>query len=174
MRWFWIDRFVEFISGQRCAALKCVALDEEVLDEYLPGFPVLPSSVMIEGLAQCGGILIAESQDFAKRVVLAKVSSAVFYTPAIPGDQLVYRAVLDSVQNDGAVAHGTIHRGEELLAEVQLMFAFLDDSRFGTQMLFAPDDLRCMLQLMRLYEVAVDQDGQPLSVSRNLYGSVVS
>ncbi len=85
MRWFWIDRFTEFVSGQRSAAVKCVALDEEVLDEYLPGYPILPCSVMIEGLAQCGGVLVAEACQFLKRVVLAKVASAEFSASAVPG-----------------------------------------------------------------------------------------
>ena len=55
MRWFWIDRFTEFESGQRAVAIKNVALSEEQLDDHLPGFPVMPNSLIIEGMAQTGG-----------------------------------------------------------------------------------------------------------------------
>jgi 3-hydroxyacyl-[acyl-carrier-protein] dehydratase len=123
---------------------------------------------MIEGLAQCGGILVAESLNFEKRVVLAKVSTATFHQPAVPGDQLVYQVILGPVQEEGAVVHCTISRGDEQIATAELMFAFLDDSRFGTKSLFAPEDLRGMLHLMKMYDVAVDADGKPLAVSPNL------
>jgi 3-hydroxyacyl-[acyl-carrier-protein] dehydratase len=174
MRWFWVDRFTEFVSGKECSAIKCVSLVEEAVDEYIPGYPVLPCSVMIEGLAQCGGILVAETFDFDKRVVLAKVNSASFQSPAVPGDRLRYHVVLDSVQEEGAVVDCTVHREDELVATAQLMFAFLDDSRFGTTTLFAPEDLRGMLLAMKLYDVAVDAQGKPLSVSRRLYSANAS
>ena len=57
MRWMWIDRFVEFVRGQRSVAIKNVSLTEEPLSDYLPGFPVLPCSLIVEGLAWTGGIL---------------------------------------------------------------------------------------------------------------------
>lgn len=168
MRWMWVDRFVRFVSGQQAEAIKNVALDQEPVDEYLPGYPVFPCSLMIEGLAQAGGILVSEHFDFDKRVVLAKVGSARFERPARPGDQLRYTTTLESVQHDGALVTGLVHEGGSLLAEVQLMFAFLD-ARFGSESLFAASDLRNMLQLMRLYEVAVDAEGNPLEVSKNLF-----
>jgi 3-hydroxyacyl-[acyl-carrier-protein] dehydratase len=168
MRWLWVDRFTEFVSGHRCAAVKCVALDEEVLDRY-SALPVFPCSVMIEGLAQCGGILVSEHVQFAKRVVLAKVVQAVFHEPAMAGDQLKYTAVLESVQPEGAIVQCTVHNQDLLLAELQLMFAYLDDSFLANQRFFAPADLRHMLHLMRMYDVAVDAEGRPLAVSDNLF-----
>ena len=165
MRWFWIDRFDSFQSGSEATAVKNVALDEEALDYYCPGYPYLPSTLIIEGLAQLGGILVSEHFEFRKRVVLAKVAKAEFYRPATPGDQLRYHAVLESAQDDGAMVTCTSHIGEQPQADVQLMFAFLDEDRFGEQLLFAPDDLKAMLQLMSFFEVAVDASGEPLPVT---------
>ena len=78
MRWFWIDRFTEFVSGQCAKGIKNVTMDEEVVDGYWPDYPILPSTLIIEGMAQLGGILVAEHHQFEKQVVLAKVSKASF------------------------------------------------------------------------------------------------
>lgn len=165
MRWLWIDRFESFHSGSEATAIKNVALDEEALDYYCPGFPYLPSTLIIEGLAQLGGILVSEHFDFRKRVVLAKVANAVFHRPARPGDQLRYHAVLESAQDDGAMVTCTSRLGEDPQADVQLMFAFLDDARFGQHTLFAPEELKSMLQLMSFFDVAVDASGDLLAVT---------
>ena len=90
MRWFWIDRFTEFASGSHAKGIKNVTLGEEVLDEYCPGFPMYPPTLIIEGMAQLGGILVAEHFSFEKHVVLAKVGKSKFQQPARPGDQLFY------------------------------------------------------------------------------------
>lgn len=168
MRWFWIDRFTYFRRRDRAEAIKNVSLAEDPVDEYMPGHPVFPSTLIIEGLAQTGGILVADVFDFRERVVLAKVGSAKFHQPARPGDTLEYSATIDDLQNDGAVISATSHCGGKLQAEVQMLFAFLDEERFGTGQLFNPADLLIMLRLMRLWEVAVDEDGNPLPLSKNL------
>ena len=73
MRWFWIDRFTEFQSGQTATAIKNVTLAEEHLHDHFPGFPVMPASLMLEGMAQTGGILLGEKHHFEHIVILAKV-----------------------------------------------------------------------------------------------------
>ena len=69
MRWFWIDRFEKFQVGKQAVTLKNVTLSEEPIDDYLPGIPHYPHSLMIEGMAQTGGLLISQMQDFTQRVV---------------------------------------------------------------------------------------------------------
>jgi 3-hydroxyacyl-[acyl-carrier-protein] dehydratase len=168
MRWFWIDRFTEFRSGSHAAAVKNVALDQEAVDDYCPHYTYLPNTLIIEGLAQLGGILVAEHFGFAKRVVLAKVGRAVFFDPARGGDQLEYRVRLVSAQEDGAVVEGQSHCAGTPQAEIQLMFAFLDETRFAHGPMFGPGDLLGMLEAMQFYDVATDSDGNPLAVHANL------
>ena len=55
MRWLWIDRFTEFVSGSHARGFKNVTLAEEVIDDYSPSFPLLPATLIIESLAQLGG-----------------------------------------------------------------------------------------------------------------------
>ena len=60
MRWIWIDRFVEFVDGSHAKAIKNVSLSEDHLHDHFPGFPVMPQSLMLEGMAQTGGILLGK------------------------------------------------------------------------------------------------------------------
>ena len=94
MRWFWIDRFTEFVSGQRASAVKSVSLSEDPVDEYAPGRTYCPTSIIIEGLAQAGGLLIGQMSDFKDRVVLAKITKSKFNFQAYPGDTLQYLSLI--------------------------------------------------------------------------------
>jgi 3-hydroxyacyl-[acyl-carrier-protein] dehydratase len=163
MRWFWIDRFTEFASGSHAKGIKNVTLDEEAVDGYCPGFPMLPPTLIIEGMAQLGGVMVAEHFSFEKHVVLAKVGRANFLRPARQGDQLFYTVRLDGVQDMGATVIGESHCDGELQAEIDLMFAFLEEGRFTDGPLFGPGDLRSMLRAMNFFQVAVDSDGNPVS-----------
>ena len=159
MRWFWVDQFTEFVSGSHAKGIKNVSLAEEAVDEYCPGFPFLPPALIIEGMAQLGGILIAEHYDFNKRVVLAKDGKAKFLAPALTGQQLEYDVRLDAVQDNGGTVTSTSHCGGQLQAEIDLMFAFLEDGHLIDGPLFEPGDLRVMLRIMKFFSVAIDADG---------------
>jgi 3-hydroxyacyl-[acyl-carrier-protein] dehydratase len=158
MRWFWIDRFTEFVRDTRATTIKNVCFGEEPIDDYSPGHPHYPHSLMIEGMAQTGGLLVSEPAGFLRKTVLAKVSKAVFHRLAVPGDQLVLKAEVQDKQPTGAVISGVITASGELVAELELWFAFLDE-RFGETALFPPEDLLRTLRILKLFEVAVDQNG---------------
>ena len=164
MRWFWIDRFREFDSGRSAVAVKNVSLAEEHLHDHFPGAPVMPNSLVIEGLAQTGGLLVAEHGGFNERVVLAKVAKATFHFPAVPGDTLVYHVTIEDINKDGAIVSGVSRVGERLQAEVQIVFAHLSEAAAGKS-LFDPGTLLAMLKLLRVFEVGRDAQGHPLEIS---------
>lgn len=163
MRWYWVDRFLEFERGRRAVSVKSIALDEEVLDDYLPGYPAIPFSVMIEGMAQTAGLLVAEKGGYEHRVVLAKVGKAVQHQYCLAGETLRYEATVLDIQSDGAIAKVTCHVGDELRAEVEMMFAFLDD-RFPPGPLFHPEDFAVLLRTFGIYDVGKDEQGNPLEM----------
>ncbi|MCO6457121.1 MAG: beta-hydroxyacyl-ACP dehydratase [Pirellulaceae bacterium] len=167
MRWFWIDRFLEFESGRRAVAVKAVSLAEEQIDAYMPGYPVMPGSLIVEGLAQTGGLLVGEHNGFRERVVLAKLGKAVFHRHAVPGDVLRYTAEVEDIRPDGAIVKGTSHLGELLQAEIELVFAHLDDRFTGVEQ-FYPADFLAMLRCFGLYDVGRGADGGPLRVPAHL------
>lgn len=163
MRWFWIDRFIEFQSGHHAVATKNVTLAEEHVIDYVPGFPVLPPTLVIEGMAQTGGILVAEQSDFRERVILAKIAQARFHEHPQPGDTLAYTVTMQTSQMGGTLVKGTSHISDRLHAEINLFFAQLDD-RFAGVELFEPARLCQWLRSLRLFEVGKKADGTPLTI----------
>ena len=168
MRWFWIDRFTEFVSGESAVAIKNVSLSEEPVDEYAPGRTYFPSSLIIEGLAQTGGLLLGQISDFKDRVVLAKISNSKFYCEAYPGDTLTYRVTLHNQLANGATVQGTSHIGDKLQGEIELMFASLDDERFENVELFEPAQFCRMIRILRLFDVGVYPDGSQILVPEHM------
>lgn len=131
MRWIWIDKFVEFHSGRRAVAVKNVTLAEEHLHDHFPGFPVMPECLMIEAMAQTAGILVGEANDFQEKVVLAKISKAVFFDFVRPGDSLRIEAEIQSIAAEAAGTSGKIWSGDRLIAEIDLMFSHIDQNLAG-------------------------------------------
>jgi len=131
MRWIWIDKFVEFKSGERAVAIKNVTLAEEHLHDHFPGFAVMPESLMIEAMAQTSGILVGEAKKFQEKVILAKIKKAVFYDYVKPGDTLKLDAKIESIAPEAASTSGKITVGEKLIAEIDLMFSHIDQNLAG-------------------------------------------
>ena len=86
MRWIWIDRFVAFESGRSATAVKALSAAEDHFADHFPGYPVMPAALILEGLAQTGGILVGEARRFKEKVVLAKVPAATFHRDALAGE----------------------------------------------------------------------------------------
>ena len=102
MRWIWIDRFVEFQSGKSARAVKNLSQAEDHFADHFPGWPVMPAALILEGLAQTGGILVGEANQFREKVVLAKIPKAVFHREAMAGEQLVYEVEVLHLRPEGA------------------------------------------------------------------------
>jgi 3-hydroxyacyl-[acyl-carrier-protein] dehydratase len=131
MRWIWIDKFVEFHSGQSAVAVKNVSLAEEHLHDHFPGFPVMPESLMIEAMAQTSGILVGEVNHFKEKVILAKIKKCVFFDYVRPGDTLKLSTKIESIAPEAASTSGRITYDEKLVAEIDLMFSHIDQNLAG-------------------------------------------
>jgi 3-hydroxyacyl-[acyl-carrier-protein] dehydratase len=172
MRWYWIDRFVEFESGRYAKAIKNISLAEEHLHDHFPNYPMIPNSLVIEGLAQTGGLLVCEYNQFAEKVVLAKIPRAEFFCEAVPGDTLTYTATIEYVKREGAMVSATSHKRDVLHAEVEIVFAHLNDSRMGS--LFDPAVFLRMMRLLGAFDVGHAADGSPLVPPPRLLEAVES
>lgn len=128
MRWIWIDKFVEFVPNERASAIKNVTRAEEHLYDDEPQRPILPPSLMIEGMAQTAGILVGEARGFAENVILAKIRRACFDDYAGPGDQLRYDAAIDSLDDKAAVSSGHVFINGEPIGQVDLIFSHVNQS----------------------------------------------
>ncbi len=168
MRWFWLDRYSEFVCGSHGTAVKCLSLSEDHLDDHWPSYPVMPNTLVAEGMAQCGGLLVSELYDFNELVVLAKFAKCTFEGEARPGDVIQYRAVIEQVKDFGAAVtvKGTIDGRP--FSEADIFFArYSADSNEETKgrVLFNPTDLLKWLRVVGVFTVGIKRDGTRLRES---------
>ncbi len=131
MRWIWIDKFVEFTPKTSATAIKNVTLAEEHLHDLYPAFPIVPHSLIIEGMAQTAGILVGEARNFAEKVILAKIGRATFHRLVRPGDTLRFAARIEQLSEHGAAISGTVTAGVEPVADIEMMFSHIDQNMAG-------------------------------------------
>jgi 3-hydroxyacyl-[acyl-carrier-protein] dehydratase len=133
MRWIWIDKFTEFTSRTSATAVKNVSLAEEHLHDLYPAFPIVPHSLIVEGMAQTAGILVGEARNFEEKVILAKIGKATFHRLVRPGETIQYAAKIDQLNEQGASISGTVTSGGNLVAEIELMFSHIDQNMAGLE-----------------------------------------
>lgn len=154
MRWIWIDRFLDFQRGKSARALKNLSLAEEYFADHFPGYPVMPGALILEGLAQTGGILVGEANDFREKVVLAKIPYARFRRDVLAGEQLTYEVEILTLRPEGAAVQGKAFVAGELVAEAELFFAHLDQARsqqlFGDHNFVFSGELKHLLGLAKV------------------------
>ena len=98
------------------------------MHDHFPGFAVMPTSLILEGLAQTGGILLGEKHNFDHIVILAKIPKAEFHSWAVPGDTLTYTANLVNAHEAGGSVECTAHVGDRLVTTAEIVFVHLDQS----------------------------------------------
>jgi 3-hydroxyacyl-[acyl-carrier-protein] dehydratase len=135
-------------------------LAEDYLHDHFPQYPIFPNSLVIEGMAQTGGLLVCEHNQFTEKVILAKVPKVQFFCPARPGDTLTYMTVLEGVNPEGAHVSATSHIGDRLQAQAEIVFAHLNAPWLGT--FFSPEAFLSMMRVFGAYKVGRAADGSPL------------
>lgn len=149
MRWIWIDRFLAYEKGKSATTAKYLSLAEDFLTAHFPGYPVMPAPLILEGMAQTGGILVGDATDFREKVVLAKVTRAQFTGEAVAGQELVYEVELVSLRSEGSVITGKVSADGVPIGEAEIQFAHLDNTRagqmFGEQNFVFTGELKRML-----------------------------
>jgi 3-hydroxyacyl-[acyl-carrier-protein] dehydratase len=140
----WIDRVTELERGHRMVAIKNVSLAEEHLHDHfaatevLPSLPVMPATLIIEGMAQTAGMLVGHANHFREKVVLAKVSRAELDQDVGPGHTLRYTATIERMDEGGASTLGTVElidpaerSAPRVIGRIDLIFSHLDRNRTG-------------------------------------------
>jgi 3-hydroxyacyl-[acyl-carrier-protein] dehydratase len=131
VRWIWIDKFTEFTSKASATAIKNVSLAEEHLHDLYPAFPIVPHSLIVEGMAQTAGILVGEARGFKEKVILAKVGKATFHRLVRPGETIRYSATVEQLNEQGASIRGVVTSAGQPVADIELMFSHIDQNMQG-------------------------------------------
>ncbi|MFQ5807287.1 MAG: 3-hydroxyacyl-ACP dehydratase FabZ family protein [Phycisphaerae bacterium] len=162
MRWIWIDRFEEFESGVRAVAVKNVTLAEDHLHDHFPDFPIMPASLLIEGMAQTAGILVGEARKFEEKVILAKLKRAVFHSLVQPGETIRHEATIEQITDSAASTTGRITVGDRLVGEVDIVFSHIDQNIGGLE--FPEENFVFTADFMSLLNAFRQRSGERISL----------
>jgi len=129
-----IDRVEELSIGESIKAYKNVTYNEQIFQGHFPGHPIYPGVMIIEGLAQAGGVLAfksmeKESVDLSDKVVyFMSIDNAKFRNPVRPGDKLEYR--ISVIKHRGRIwvlkGEAYINDGATLAAQAELQAMIMD------------------------------------------------
>jgi 3-hydroxyacyl-[acyl-carrier-protein] dehydratase len=122
-----VDRVLE-IEADRILALKNVTFNEPHFTGHFPGAPVMPGVLIVESMAQAGGVLmLREVEDRqSKLIYFTGIDNCRFRRPVVPGDQLLLEVVVKRRRQRFATLHGIARVGDEIAAEADLSSAMVD------------------------------------------------
>ncbi|RDD30928.1 UDP-3-O-[3-hydroxymyristoyl] N-acetylglucosamine deacetylase [Prosthecochloris sp. ZM] len=118
-----IDKIVEFKLDEKIVSIKNVTMNEEFFQGHFPGNPIMPGVLIIEAMAQTGGIMMLNGNDNINdmQVYFMGIDKARFRKPVVPGDTLVIEAVMKSRRRSVCQFDGKAYVRGELVCEASLM-----------------------------------------------------
>jgi len=127
-----VDRITEVVKNENLIGYKNVSISEPVFQGHFPGHPIYPGVMILEGMAQAGGILAFQSMEMTKEEAAKKVvyfmsiDKAKFRSPVKPGDKLEYH--ISVIKNKGAiwVLKGEAFVDDKLVSEAELKAMIVD------------------------------------------------
>ena len=128
-----VDRITELTPGEYIEGLKNVSISEPVFQGHFPDHPIYPGVMIIEGMAQAGGVLAFKSMDGVtqeeiqnKVVYFMSIDKAKFRAPVTPGDQLIYK--INVIKNKGAVwqLDAKAYVDDKVVAQAELKAMIVD------------------------------------------------
>lgn len=123
-----LDRVVELEPDVRIVALKNVTINEEFFQGHFPGLPVMPGVLILEAMAQAGGLMVLPEDGSAagKNFFLVTIDNAKFRRPVVPGDQLRVTVTLAKSRANFRKLAGKAEVDGQLAAEAELTLTGVD------------------------------------------------
>ena len=118
-----VDRILELEDRKRVVGIKNVTINEPFVAGHFPGHPIMPAVLIIEAMAQVGGILFMNSVDNPSDnlVYFSRIDKARFRKPVLPGDQLRFELELLGLKLRVCKMRGLAYVGDDLVAEAELI-----------------------------------------------------
>lgn len=123
-----VDKIIDFEIDKRIVGIKNVTINEPFFPGHFPGQPVMPGVLILEAMAQTGGILLLNGiEDPSKKLAMfMSIDKAKFRKPVLPGDQLILDLEVINMRSRICVMSGKAFVNNTLVAEAELSAAVVD------------------------------------------------
>ncbi len=123
-----VDRIVELVEGQRIVGIKNVTINEPFFQGHFPGHPIMPGVLIVEAMAQVGGLLLMEEVEDSERKVVyfMTMDNVKFRRPVTPGDTLVFEVEILQLRRQVCKMRGQALVEGKVVAEADFMARIMD------------------------------------------------
>lgn len=122
-----VDRVLEIVGDQKAIGIKNVTFNDIFFQGHYPGTPIMPGVLIVEAMAQLGGILLSQKLEHTgKLAVLLSMDKVKMRQPVVPGDQLLLEAIAVRVKSRTGHVRCKAFVGEKLAAEADIKFMLVD------------------------------------------------
>ena len=128
-----VDRILEIEPRKKAVGIKNVTVNEPFFQGHFPGRPIMPGVLILEAMAQVGGVLLLH--DFAERksklIYFTGIDNAKFRRPVVPGDQLRLEVEILKLRSWTCKLKASAHVDGQLAAEAEILSAMVDREAMG-------------------------------------------
>ena len=124
-----IDRVINLKPNEEIVALKNVTMNEPFFQGHFPSIPVMPGVLIVEAMAQAGGVLVLDSlpkEQHGRPVYFMGLDKVKFRKPVVPGDQIIFEVKILKLRSKAVKLAGKATVDGNLVAEAELMASFGD------------------------------------------------
>jgi len=120
-----VDRIID-LEEKKITGIKNVTINEPFFQGHFPDHPIMPGVLILEALAQAFGVLILKKEENrGKLAYFVSINNAKFRKPVLPGDTLILEVEATKIRSKMVQTHGVAKVGNDVVAEADLLFAFL-------------------------------------------------
>lgn len=121
-----VDRIIEMDKEQQIIkGLKNVTINEEFFKGHFPGHPIMPGVLIVEGMAQCLGVLVLDDTK-DKVPYFAAIENVKFKAPVRPGDQVIYEVKVNKLRRNIVKASGVAKVDDKVVTEAAFTFTIME------------------------------------------------
>ena len=119
-----VDRITDLVPFKSATGIKCVTMNEPFFLGHFPGHPIMPGVLLLEGMAQVGGVaMLYPAEHRGKIALFGGMENVKFKRPVVPGDVVVTKAELVRMRGVFGVLHADAYVEDELVAAADFKFA---------------------------------------------------
>jgi UDP-3-O-[3-hydroxymyristoyl] N-acetylglucosamine deacetylase/3-hydroxyacyl-[acyl-carrier-protein] dehydratase len=123
-----VDKITDFVAGESIVGIKNVTMNEPFFQGHFPDHPVMPGVLIVEAMAQTGGIMLLNTYDNPENYVayFASIDNVKFRKPVLPGDTLRFELKVISMKRSLAKMHGEAYVGDTMVCEGDFLAKVMD------------------------------------------------